>query len=432
MPVTTDHPPLTGGQSEHRLILLTATRWLPVGIVFGLTVLLPLSRGLTLAQVGLLLSIQGFVVLGLELPTGGLADALGRRPLLLLSGAMALISTVLILFAETFWMFALGMVAQGIFRALDSGPLEAWYVDTAYACDAEHPIERGLSRASMTLGIAIAIGAVIGGGLVAWHPFGEWSALAVPFAVTTVLFATHTLLLAIMVREAPRTTTVRRRHVQMFDALQRTPKTIMVGLRLLRRSPVLRALVLVEVFWSVAMIAFETLTPVQLAGDLGGEDAAAALFGPVSAAAWGLFAVGGLLAGITSKKFGVARTAIASRLLNGLFVIAMGVAAGPAGLIIGYWLAYLTHGSAGPMHSALLHREATPENRAVVLSMNSMIAGGSYSLGLLILTPLATATSPGLALAVAGAFSLIGALLYIPARRRERESLPARSSAMQV
>ncbi|WP_104090487.1 MFS transporter [Arthrobacter sp. GMC3] len=425
---TTTPPPLTADQAERRLVLLTATRWFPVGIVFGLTVLLPLSRGLSLTQVGLLLSIQGFVVLGLELPTGGLADSLGRRPLLLLSGVLAVLSTVLILFAETFWMFALGMVAQGIFRALDSGPLEAWFVDTANAHDQEHPIERGLSRASMTLGVVIAVGAMIGGALVAWHPLGEWSALALPFGVTTVLYAAHTLLLATVVREAPRTTTDRCRHLQMLDALQQAPRTVMLGLQLLRSSTVLRALVLVEVFWSVAMIAFETLTPVQLADDLGGEDAAAALFGPASAAAWGLFAVGALLAGITSKRFGVARTAIASRILNGLFVIAMGLAAGPVGLIVGYWLAYLTHGSAGPMHNALLHREATPENRAVVLSMNSMVSGGSYSLGLLILTPLAAAASPGFALAVAGGFSVIGALLYIPSRRRERETVLVQSS----
>jgi hypothetical protein len=33
-----------------------------------------------LGDIGLILATQGFVVLALELPTGGLADALGRRP----------------------------------------------------------------------------------------------------------------------------------------------------------------------------------------------------------------------------------------------------------------------------------------------------------------------------------------------------------------
>ncbi|GGF15848.1 MFS transporter [Subtercola lobariae] len=423
---------LTSAQAEHRFLLLTATRWFPVGLVFGLTVLLPLERGFTLAQVGLLLSIQGFVVLVLELPTGGLADVLGRRPLLIVSGVIAVASTGLILFAQQFWMFALAMILQGVFRALDSGPLEAWYVDAMHVdaahapnennSEERHSIERGLSRASVTLGAAIASGALLGGVVVAWHPFGEWSALALPFAVTMVLYAAHTVLLGVLVKE-PQRRSRRPRSTRglgsVTDALRRAPRTILLGVRALRGSPVLLCLVLVEVFWSVAMIAFETLTPVQLADQLGGEDAAAAVFGPADAAAWALFAAGAMLAAVVSTRFGVARTAMAARVLNGLFVVAMGVAAGPVGLLIGYGLAYLSHGSAGPMHSALLHREATPANRALVLSMNSMVSGGAYSLGLLVLTPLAGATSPGLALVVAGAFSVLGVFLYLPARRRE-------------
>jgi hypothetical protein len=115
-------------------------------------------------------------------------------------------------------------------------------------------------------------------------------------------------------------------------------------------------------------------------------------------------------------------TAIGARVLNGLFVIVMGLVAGPIGLIAGYWLAYLTHGAAGPMHNALLHRQTTGRNRAVVLSLNSMVGGGSYSLGLLLLTPLAGAAGTSVALVVAGAFSVAGALLYRPALRQEREA----------
>lgn len=422
MPGETAAAILTGRQTERRFVLLTAVRWLPVGITFGLTVLLPLSRGLSLTQVGVLLSIQGFVALALELPAGGLADTLGRRPTLLAAGAMAIISSALILSAQTFLIFALGMITQGLFRVLDSGPLEAWFVDSAHAFDRAYPVERGLSRASTALGTSIAIGALIGGGLVAWLPFTAWSALALPFAVAIVLYIAYSVMLAVLVHEQRGSTIAGQNRLTITDALKRTPGTVALGVKLLRQSHVLRALVLVEVFWCIAMLAFETLTPVQLAHELGSEEAAAALFGPVSAAAWGLFAMGATLAGTLSKRFGVARTATAARLLNGVFVIVMGIALGPAGLMIGYSLAYLTHGSAGPMHSALLHREATSENRSVVLALNSMVMGGAYSLGLLLLMPLAEVTSPGIALIASGAFSLIGALFYLPSRRSERSA----------
>jgi len=436
----TSMAPLTAEQAQRRLLVLTATRWLPVGLVFGLIILLALERGLTLVQVGVLLSVQGFVVLGLELPTGGLADARGRRPLLVASGVLAVLSTVLFVVADTFWMFTVAMVLQGVFRALDSGPLEAWYVDTALAADPDVPIDRALSRAAAVLGGAIAGGALLGGGLVAWHPIGGASALVPPFVAAAVLSAGHTVLTALLVREPRRcagspgvddttsdagraariATGLRAARGAAGRAVRGVPAAVADGVRVVGGSRVLRALVFVEVFWSVAMIAFETLTPIRLAGLVGGEDAAGALFGPLSAVAWAVFAAGSAVAGLASRRIGVAWTAILARALNGVFVILMGAAAGLPGLVAGYWLAYATHGAAGPMHSTLLHRQAVAANRATLLSVNSMVAGGAYSLGLLVLTPLAEATTPATAMIVAGAFSILGAAFYLPALRAER------------
>jgi hypothetical protein len=55
-----------------------------------------------------------------------------------------------------------------------------------------------------------------------------------------------------------------------------------------------------------------------------------------------------------------------------------------------------------------------------VLSINSAVAAGVASLALLVLLPLAEATSTSLAFAVAGAFSALGVLCYLPAWRQER------------
>lgn len=63
-------------------VLLTALRWLPIGFITPLHVLLPLSRGLTLGQVGITMACGAATAALLELPTGGLADAVGRRSVL--------------------------------------------------------------------------------------------------------------------------------------------------------------------------------------------------------------------------------------------------------------------------------------------------------------------------------------------------------------
>ncbi len=404
-------------QAERRLLLLTGTRWMPVGLTLGLTVLLPLERGLTLTEVGGLMAVGGFVSLALELPTGGLADTLGRRPLLVLAAAIAVASTVLFVLADSAALFGIALVMQGVFRALDSGPLESWYVDTVHAVDPSSPIDRGLSRAGAVLGFAIAGGALAGGALVAWHPVAAWSALVLPFAVSIAAQLTHLVLTAALVREPRR---MRMRVGGKIAPEDRASAVIAAAARLLRESPVLRWLVAVEVFWAVAMIAFETLTPVQLAQFVGGEQQAGALFGPAAAAAWALFAAGSALAGLASRRWGVATTAIIARALNGLFVIAMGLVAGAVGLVVGFWLAYLTHGAGGPMHNTLLHRQSGAKTRTLVLSVNSMVAAGTCSVALVVLLPLAEVTSPAVAFVAAGAFSLGGVACYLPALRQEK------------
>ncbi|MEV7633503.1 MFS transporter [Microbacterium sp. NPDC089318] len=405
---------LTRRQAEQRFVLLTSLRWLPAGVTFGMVVLLPLERGLTLAEIGVLMSLQGFVVLGLELPTGGLADAIGRRPLLLAGAALAVASTCVFVAAESFSVFAVALVLQGVFRALDSGPLEAWFVDAALADEPDADLDAPLGRAAAALGTAIAVGAAAGGAVVAWHPVAGTSALVLPFVISAALYALFGVLVAVLVREP------HRERVSLAFAVRETPLAMRGGIRLLRRSGVLRGLVLVEVFWSVAMIAFESLAPVRLTEQLGTESAAAAVFGPASALAWGLFAVGSSSVVVVRRWLGPAGAAMAMRVLNGAVVVLMGLAAGPVGLLIGYGLAYLTHGAAGPLHNALLHRQSGPETRAMALSINSMIAGGAHSLGLLVLMPLAETTSPLIAIISAGAFSTLGALGYLPALRQQR------------
>ncbi len=415
--------------AERRLILLTGLRWLPVGFVLGVTVLLPLERGLTVPEIGGLLAIQGFVVLALELPTGALSDTIGRRPVLVASGVLAIAASTLFLLADSWGVFALSLLLQGVFRALDSGALESWFVDTAHAHDPDANLARPLGRAGAALGGAIAIGALLGGGLIAWHPIPAGSALVPPLLLAILCYTAYVVLVLVLVRDAPgpghdgsRTAGRTPRHplAAVTRTLRDTPRTIAEGARLALRSRVLAGLLLVEVFWSVAMIAFETLTPLQLEQLLGSEQDAAAVFGPASAAAWGLYAVGSILAERLSAVFGPAWTAILSRLLNGAFVVWMGLSAGVIGILIAYGLTYLAHGSGGPVHAALLHREAGRTTRATVLSLNSMISGGAYSIGLLVLTGFAASTSAATATVVAGAFSLLGALCYLPALGRDR------------
>jgi predicted MFS family arabinose efflux permease len=399
-----------------RYLTLIALRWLPTGLLIPIFVLLPLSRGLSLTEIGIVFSVQGFVVLALELPTGGLSDSLGRRPVLILASFIGLLSLGLIFLADSVAMFAAAMFLQGIYRALDSGPLEAWYVDATLAADPDARIESGLGAGSTVLSLAIASGALLSGGIIALDPFPTIEALALPLLVALGLHVVNLIAIVTLMREV-RTARGPR---AVASSVAAVPGVIRDGLRLLRSSRVLLALIGVELFWGFSMVTFEGLFPIRLAEVVGNTDDAAALMGPVSSVAWFASAAGAALIATVSRRIGVPRSAAVLRILQGLAIVGMGVLAGPVGVVTAYLACYVTHGASNPMHTTLLHRQVDGPNRTTVLSMNSMVSQPAGAIGAIVLAALADGTSVTTAMVIGGIVCAAAAPLYIPAWRAER------------
>ena len=428
------HHALLSPTAARRVFLtLTLTRWFPVGLVVGLLTLWQLERGLTVAQAMTVSSAAGLTIFALELPTSGFADAFGRRPVFVVSAVVNVLGSAVLLLAQSFWAFLASAVLMGVFRALDSGPLEAWFVDTVHATTPGADVDGALAAQGTVLGGGIAAGALVSGGLVWWHPFAGASALVLPVAVFVVLNLVHLVAVLALLRE-PRGA----EHLDLSGArraiasAKEAPTVVREGLGLLRSNRVLRGIICVEVFWSVAMIVFETFQPIRLAELVGGEERAGAIMGPVAAAGWAVFALGAALSGWSSRRIGVTRTAIVARVLNGVGAVVMGLVAGPAALVAAYGVTYLLHGTAGPAHSALLHREARARNRATVLSMNSMVASAAFGVAAPLLGLLAERASTQVAMVTAGAFSILGAWFYRHALLSERARGAAQAPVPQT
>ena len=403
-------------QARRRYLVLLALRWFPVGLWVPITVLLPLDRGLSLAEAGLAGAMQGLVVLALELPTGGLSDSWGRRPVLLVSACVGVGALSLLLVADTFALFAAVYLLQGVYRALDSGPLESWYVDAALAEDPTAKLERGLSAGSTVLGIAIAAGALVTGGIVAWVSVPGIPTLVLPVALALLVQLAGLAAIALLVHEPPHPSGRRR----FLASVRGVPKVMAEGARVVRRSRVLVCLLLVELSWGFGMVTFETLLPVRLAELLGGPEQAAAIMGPAAALGWLASAAGAALVPLLAGRLGVAVTAGVLRIVHAVTVLGMGLLAGPAGALTGYLAAYLVHGASNPVHMTLLHREVTSAHRSTVMSMNSMVSHPAGAVGLIVLTALATGTSAGTAIVVGAVVLALAAPLYLPAMRAER------------
>jgi MFS family permease len=401
-------------------LTLSFTRWFPVGLVVGIFMLWHLERGLTVSEAAFAMSFTGISVFLLELPTSGFADAFGRRAVYVVGAIVHVLASVALLVAQSFVTFAVAAVLTGVFRALDSGPLEAWFVDTVHATEPDADVGAPLAAQGTVVGVAIAVGALISGGLVWWHPVAGQSALWLPVLCGVGLAVVHLVMVLVLLKE-PRAA----EHLadsgmrRALSSAKEAPTIVREGLGLVRSSRVLRGLILAEVCWSIAMVVFEMFQPVRLAELVGGEEAAGAWMGPIAAGGWAVFAAGSALAGVTSKRIGVSRTAILGRVLNSLGAVVMGLVAGPVALVAAYAFTYSMHGFLGPMHAALLHRVAESRNRATILSMNSMTAFAAYTVAAPLLALLAERTTTQTAMVVAGGLSVVGLLFYLPARRAE-------------
>ncbi len=313
---------LTPERARRIFLLLTVTRWAPVGLVAGVFILLALERGLTVAEIGGYVAFQGATVFLLELPTSGFADSFGRRPVLLAAGAVNILCAVAYLIASSFWEFAAAAALMGVFRALDSGPMEAWFVDTVHAARPGADVDADLARQGTVLGVSLATGSLVAGGLIAWHPVAGQSALLLPVQLFVALNVVHFVVLAALLVEAPpgREAAVAAGSSparwgswsRAAQSARLTPSLVRTSLRLAATEPVLRGLLVVEVFWVIAMTVFEIFQPLRLAELVGGTQAAGALMGPVTAAGWAIFAAGSALGGWCGGRLGVAWTAILS------------------------------------------------------------------------------------------------------------------------
>jgi MFS family permease len=402
--------------ARRRYLALICLRWLPTGLLIPIGVLLMLSRGLSLTEIGIAYSAQGFVVLALELPTGGLSDSLGRRPTLVLATAIGIVSLATLYLAHSLAMFIGAMVLQGVFRALDSGPLEAWYVDATLAADPNARIESGLGAGASALAVAIAAGALLSGALVALAPVPAIETLALPLLLALALYGVSLAAIAVLMTEQP----AERGTRSIASSVGAVPGVVREGLGLLRSSRVLLALILVEGLWGFAMVTFEQLFPIRLSDVVGSTDTAAAMMGPVSSAAWFAAAAGAAGIATISARVGVARSAALLRVLQGVTVVAMGVLTGPVGVISAFLFCYAIHGASNPMHTTLLHRQVDSAHRTTVLSMNSMIGQPAGAIGAIALSALADGTSLATAMIVGGIVCAVAAPLYLPALRAER------------
>jgi MFS family permease len=141
-------------------LLATSYLWMPISVTFMQ------GRGLSFYQVAWLEALFSGVIILVEVPTGALADRIGRR-VTMTSGALAMVvACFLSYFAHGFAQFAAASALGALSMALCSGADSAYLFDLLHdhGRGHEYPRREGVASAWHLCGLALAfaIGGLIG------------------------------------------------------------------------------------------------------------------------------------------------------------------------------------------------------------------------------------------------------------------------------
>jgi len=409
-----------------RYYAITFLVWFATALPLALSVLLAQARGLSLFEVSVALGLYSLTIVLLEVPTGGLADAVGRKRVALLAFALAALYNVAFLLAFSFPMLLLAMVLYGVSRALSSGALDAWFVDALQAADANVDLQPALAGAETVGLLALGLGTMAGGvlpKLFAGLP-ADGTAILTPLAVPLVAALAVKLLtvvaIAVLVREERPVGGSWRAGFRAVPALVRD------ALALSRANPRLLLLMSASFVAGLAIISLEALWQPFFAAlpEVGQSSAAAPLFGVIMAGNFLVGMVGNLLSVPLARHWGgrYARVSAVARLLQGASILALAATGALVPAAGFFWLAYLMGGVGLSPHATLLNAEIPAERRSAMLSVQSLAAYLGSFVGGAALGYVAEHVAISAAWLIAGALTVVSLAPYLilDARRDRR------------
>ena len=412
---------------ERRYALLVFLFWFSTALPMALFVLLAQARGIGLAQLGLLMATYSATVFLLEVPTGGLADAWGRRRVALLAEFVTLAGWTLFLFSFSFPMFLVAFVLNGIGRALASGTLDAWFVDSLQAVEPGVELHGRLARAGAITLAALGLGTVCGGVIARLFSFlpPDGTAFLTPSAAPglVALPLRLALMLAIfLLVQEPRALT--RRAGSWRRSIAEMPSLLREAARLTASSRILVRLLAVAAASGLVLSSLEVLWQPRFAALLASGPSRSVLLGVILAGCFLMGVVGNLIAPRISRRLGgrPGRVCAIFHGLRGAMLVGLAVQghALPAALL--FWLVYLGQGAVTSTHATLLNEEIPSHRRSSMLSIESLVSYLGGFVGNAGLGFIAQRTSIPFAWGLAGGVLLISWVLYlgIDALREER------------
>ena len=385
---------------------------LAMSLIWGIDTLFKLHAGLNIFEVMLTNAAFTLGMMVFEIPTGVVADTVGRRVSLLLCLATLFITTLLYVGIAWqgwgFWPFMWVSVFLGLGYTFYTGAVDAWLVDALKAAGHTEPLEPVFAKAQMMFGAAMLVGTV-GGGLL-----GQIN-LSIPYLVRAGVVIPLFVLAWTQMQElgfTPRALELRRVPAELR-------RVFLEGMQIGLSHPVVRAIMLASLVNMTFMI-FGFYSWQRYFLDLLGKDMP-----------WVTGLIAALLA--LAMMLGNACVAPLSRVITtrtGMMMVSTIAQAilivlcgwlGDFYLVTGLYLIYgVALGLQTPVKQGYLNSHIPSAQRATIISLDSFFANIGGVAGQSGWGYLAKVQSIGAAWVGAGVSLLAGVPLYWLARRNDR------------
>ncbi|HEV2751942.1 MAG TPA: MFS transporter [Gemmatimonadales bacterium] len=391
---------------------ITALFNFAMSLIWGIDTLFKMGAGLNIQQV--LLTNAAFTLgsMVFEIPTGVVADTLGRRVSFLLCLATLFVTTLLYVAIAWrgwgFWAFVWVSVFLGLGYTFYTGAVDAWLVDALKATGYQDPLEPVFARGQMFFGGGMLVG-TLGGGLL-----GQIR-LDIPYFVRAAIVIPLFVLAWRGMPElgfTPRALELRRVPAEMR-------RVFIEGLSYGLKHPVVRPVMLASLVGMSFMI-FGFYSWQRYFLDLLGRN---------------LVWVDGVISSLVGLSLIVGNALVAPlsrvvRTRTGLLMISVAAQAALAvacGLLTNFYVVvslYLLYGVAiglaMPVKQAYLNAHIPSAQRATILSLDSMFGNTGGVIGQSVWGAVARVRSIGVAWAWSGLTLLLGIPLYWIARRSDK------------
>ncbi len=318
--------------------------------------LLLLGRGLDLIQISLLESVVIGTIFLMEVPTGILADRIGRKWSIFFSTFFLMCAEFLFIFARDFtWYIGISFITGTAF-AFASGAIEAMVYDSLPEEGRDDAMKKAMGRVNSWGLIAFFISPIIGAFIIGDASPDNF----IPAIALTVVALFIGCLISLTLREpTSKWDNEKQSAVQLFRD----------GVSIVVNNSRLRRLALLIIFTTPFT---GTLVTTFAAPYLTQNEVSAFLVGIV-------FAVGSLLGAVTQRyaykieEWLGQRTAIAVLiLLPGMMYWILAIVAGPGLTMLVIIFMYATNDMKAPLFSAYQNALINSRNRATVLSLINM------------------------------------------------------------